>query len=281
MTQPQIGIIHPGEMGISIAAAAQHNRPPVHWASDGRSAATHERAAQHGLHDVGTIANLCASCSIIISICPPHAAEAVAEAVLVHGFRGLYLEANAIAPQRAKRLNEALTAGGITLIDGCLIGGPAWTPGATHLYLSGPQAQVMAACFSNSPLVTHVMGVEVGQASALKMCYAAYTKGTTALLSAILATAEQLQVRQALSARWAEDEPGFTERVEQRVRQSTAKAWRFAGEMEEIAATFRETGLPGEFHLGAAAIYRRLAAFKTASKQPALAEVLAALVESP
>lgn len=279
MTQLQIGIIHPGEMGISIAAAAQHNGPHVYWASAGRSVATHERAARHQLHDVGTVANLCAACSIIISLCPPHAAEKIAEAVLAHNFRGLYLEANAVAPQRVTRLSEALATGGITLVDGCIIGGPAWTPGATHLYLSGPQAEAVAACFINSPLATHVMGPEVGQASALKMCYAAYTKGTTALLSAILATAEQLKVREALNARWSQDEPGFAEQVERRVCQATAKAWRFVGEMEEIAATFREAGLPDEFHLGAAAIYRRLASFRTASEKPPLAEVLAALTE--
>lgn len=279
MTQSWIGIIHPGEMGISIAAAAQHNGHSVCWASADRSAATRARAAQYSLNDLGTIAQLCATCSIIICVCPPHAAEAVADQMLVHAFRGLYLEANAIAPQRARQLSERLTAGGITFVDGCLIGGPAWTPGATHLYLSGPQAEAIAACFSVGPVVSHVMGPSAGQASALKMCYAAYTKGTTALLSALLATAEQLQVREALSARWDEDEPGFTEQVEQRVRRGTAKAWRFAGEMEEIAATFREAGLPDEFHLGAAAVYRRLAAFKTAIERPSLAEVLALLTE--
>jgi 3-hydroxyisobutyrate dehydrogenase-like beta-hydroxyacid dehydrogenase len=275
----QIGILHPGEMGISIAAAAQSNGHTVYWASEDRSAATHERAAQHGLQDAGTVARLCATCDIVISLCPPHAAEAVAGQVLTHDFQGLYLEANAIAPQRTVRLGQALTARGITFVDGCIIGGPAWTPGATHLYLAGPQADEVAACFSTSPLATHVMGLEVGRASALKMCYAAYTKGTTALLSAILAAAEQLDVREALSARWSEDEPGFAEQVEQRVRRSTAKAWRFAGEMEEIAATFRAAGLPGDFHQGAAAIYQRLATFKAAAERPALADVLAALTD--
>ena len=279
MTSQRIGIMHPGEMGISLAAAAQHNGHSIYWASEGRSAATRERAARHSLQDVGTLTNLCATCSIIISICPPDAAEAVAEQVLTHGFRGLYLEANAIAPQRAVRLAQALTSGGITLIDGCLIGGPAWTPNATHLYLAGPRADEIAAYFTDSPFMAHVMGTEAGPASALKMCYAAYSKGTTALLSAILATAEQLAVRDALVARWSQDEPGFAEQVEQRVRRATAKAWRFAGEMEEVAATFREAGLPGEFHQGAAAIYHRLASFKTATERPSLNDVLAVLLE--
>ena len=280
MTIQRIGIVHPGEMGISIAAATQKTGHLVYWASEGRSAQTRERAAKFELRDVQTLANLCATCSLIVSVCPPHAADAVAQQVLAHALTGLYLEANAIAPQRAVRMSQAMTAAGITFVDGGIIGGPAWTPGATCLYLSGPRADEIAACFSAGPVETRVMGVEAGQASALKMCYAAYTKGTTALLCAILAAAERLGVREELYRRWSQEDADFAEQVVQRTRQVTAKAWRFVGEMEEIAATFREVGLPGEFHVAAALLYRRLAPFKTARGTPALEEVLAALCET-
>lgn len=279
MTIQRIGIVHPGEMGISIAAAAQKSGRQVYWASAGRSAQTRERATQFGLQEVHTLANLCATCSLIVSICPPHAAEEVAQQVQAQAFTGTYLEANAIAPQRAVRMSHTMTTAGITFVDGSIIGGPAWTPGTTHLYLSGPNADDIAACFAAGPLATHVIGIECGKASALKMCFAAYTKGTTALLCAILATAEQLGVRDALTQQWSLDDPHFAEQAGQRVRQVTTKAWRFAGEMEEIAATFRDAGLPGEFHRGAALIYRRLASFKTASGTPTLKEVLTALCE--
>jgi len=123
-----------------------------------------------------------------------------------------------------------------------------------------------------------VLGAQIGRASALKMCCAAYTKGTTALLCAILATAEDLGVRANLSQHWQRDDSQFADQVEQRVRQVTAKAWRFAGEMEEIADTFRSAGLPGEFHAAAANVYRRLADFKAARSTPELEDVLAALL---
>lgn len=280
MTIQGIGIVYPGEMGVSIAAAAQKSGHQVYWASEGRSAQTRERAAKFNLQDVHTLANLSATCSLIVSICPPHAAEAVAQQVLTHAFTGIYLEANAIAPQRAVRLGQAMTAAGVTFVDGGVIGGPAWTPGTTHLYLSGPRADEVAACFSAGPLTTRVIGPEVGKASALKMCFAAYTKGTTALLGAILATAERLGVREELFQQWSQDDSGFAEHAVQRVRQVTGKAWRFTGEMEEIAATFREAGLPGEFHLAAALIYQRLASFKAARETPTLDEVLTALCQA-
>src|SRR5262249_26115729 len=141
--------------------------------------------------------------------------------------------------------------------DGGIIGGPAWKPNTTWLYLSGKEAQRVADCFAAGPLETCIVGDSIGKASALKMCFAAYTKGTTALLCAILAAAESLGVREELAQQWSRDGSAFADESVQRVRQVTAKAWRFAGEMEEIAATLQSAGVPGEFHSAAADIYRR------------------------
>jgi 3-hydroxyisobutyrate dehydrogenase-like beta-hydroxyacid dehydrogenase len=278
MTSQRIGFLHPGDMGISIAASAQNSGNQVYWASQGRSPDTQARAAKYGLHDAHTLAAICAECAIIVSVCPPHAAEQVAQQVRAAGFGGIYLDANAIAPERAERIGADLAAAGISFVDGGIIGGPAWKPGSTWLYLAGPQAEQLAACFAAGPLETQVLGAQIGRASALKMCFAAYTKGTTALLTAILATAEELGVRADLARHWQRDDPQFAEQVEQRVRQVTAKAWRFAGEMEEIAGTFRSAGMPGEFHAAAANVYRRLADFKAARSTPELEDVLAALL---
>ncbi len=277
MATKHIGILHPGAMGVSVAAAARTGGHTVYWASAGRSAATAARADAAGLTDAGSVAAVCQQSAIILSVCPPHAAEDVAREVAARGFRGLYLDANAIAPERVTRIGAALAAAGIDLVDGGLIGPPAWKPGTTTLALAGPRAAEIADLFSGSPLLTHDLGPAVGQASALKMCYAAYAKGTTALLCAVLATAEQLGVRPALFREWARDGENFGAQAEQRARSVTAKAWRFTGEMDEIAATFRSAGLPGEFHAAAAEVYRRLADFKDADELPSFEAVLAAL----
>ena len=123
-----------------------------------------------------------------------------------------------------------------------------------------------------------MIGDQIGKASALKMCYAAYTKGTTALLTAILALAQANGVRTELSAQWERDENGFSAQAENRARRVTAKAWRFAGEMDEIASTFEAAGLPGGFHVAAGDIYRRLSDFKEAKELPGLEEVIRALL---
>ena len=270
-----LGLLHPGAMGTAVGAALRAQGHRVLWASAGRSAATAARAHQHGLEDAGTLAAVCAQAAVILSICPPHAAEDVANEVAALGFTGLYLDANAIAPAKAQRLAATLAAAGSAFIDGGLIGGPPWQPGTT-LALSGPRAAELAALFAGTPLATEVLGPEVGSASALKMCYAAYSKGTTALLVAALATADQLGVREALLRQW-EGDGGPAAQAPQRARGVTAKAWRFTGEMEEIAATFRGAGLPGGFHEAAGEIYQRLAGFKDAAEPPTLEAVLAAL----
>jgi 3-hydroxyisobutyrate dehydrogenase-like beta-hydroxyacid dehydrogenase len=276
----KIGILHPGEMGISIAASAISTGHQVYWLSKGRSNKTRARTERYELVEIDSLLQFCQTCEVIISICPPHAAEEVARSVSEAGFRGSYLDANAIGPQRAIKIGQMLEANGIHFIDGGIIGGPAWTPKETWLYLSGERANEIASCFSSGTLEVRFIGNEIGKASALKMCYAAYSKGTTALLSAILAAAESLDVREELYRQWEMDEPGFSEQVNRRVARVTAKAWRFGGEMKEIASTFREVGLPDGFHQAAAKIYHPLADFKDSKEAPSLNDVLKVLVRS-
>lgn len=276
----QIGILHPGEMGISAAASAIHGGHQVCWTSENRSEKTRERAKKHHLVETASLVDLCRSCAIIVSICPPHAAEDVARSVIEGGFQGYFLDANAISPQRAIQIGRMMEAGGISFVDGGIIGGPAWKPKETWLYLSGRDAQVFVDCFSHGPLEVKIISDEIGKASALKMCYAAYSKGTTALLAAILATAESLGVRDQLYQQWDADDPGFSEQVNRRVTRVTAKAWRFEGEMHEIADTLREAGLPDGFHESAAEIYRRMGPARGEVEAVGLNEILNALRKS-
>jgi 3-hydroxyisobutyrate dehydrogenase-like beta-hydroxyacid dehydrogenase len=274
----KVGILHPGEMGSSVAASAKNSGCTVYWTSEGRSGKTRERAEKHAFIEISSLAELCETCSVIVSVCPPHAAEETAKRVLDTSFQGAYLDANAISPQRVIRIGEMLQERGVAFVDGGIIGPPAWKADTTWLYLAGAEGERVAKCFSAGPLGVEVIGEGAGKASALKMCYAAYTKGTTALLGAILGAAEGLGVREDLNKQWSRDGSDFPEQARQRVRQSTGKAWRFIGEMEEIASTFKEAGMPGGFHAAAADVYRHLAHFKGAAAVPSIEEVLAAML---
>jgi 3-hydroxyisobutyrate dehydrogenase-like beta-hydroxyacid dehydrogenase len=270
----KLGLLHPGEMGISIAAAALENLPQVFWCSEGRSGATRQRAERHALTEISTLAEFCATCDLIIGVCPPHAAQTQAKALITHNFKGTYVEANAIAPAKVQQIAAELAGAGILCIDGGIIGLPAWNANSTWLYLSGDRLQTVAQCFSNGFLQVKTLGSEIGQASALKMCFAAWNKGNTALLAAILGSAETYGVRTELEQQWDIFTPGFTRKTHTRITETARKAWRFAGEMEEIAATLQQSGMPEDFFLGAAEVYRRLASFKDIADAPAIGEIL-------
>jgi NAD binding domain of 6-phosphogluconate dehydrogenase len=159
----RVGILHPGEMGISLAASAKNSGCEVYWVSEGRGLQTRQRAAQFELRDTGTLAELGKRCTIVISVCPPVAAETMANDVIAAGFNGIYLDANAIAPRRTIRIGHRMSDAGIRFVDGGIIGFPAWKPGTTCLYLSGPQAAEVARCFSAGPLETKIIGASIGK----------------------------------------------------------------------------------------------------------------------
>jgi 3-hydroxyisobutyrate dehydrogenase-like beta-hydroxyacid dehydrogenase len=267
-----VGLVHPGQMGASIGGALRERGVAVVWASQGRSPQSSARAIDAGLTDVGTLAALATKADIVVSICPPDAALETARSVTAAGFTGTYLDANAVSPATAA---EIATVVGSGFVDGDIIGGPARPGGTTRLYLSGARAAEVAALFAGSDQVsTQVLDGPPNAASSLKMCYAAWTKGTAALLIAIRSAAATLGVEDALLAEWARSQPDLTARSEGAA--STApKAWRFVGEMEEIAHSFRDAGLPDGFARAAAEIYQRLAPFK--DRSPTLPEVLAAI----
>lgn len=273
-----IGILHPGEMGISVAATAINSGLAVYWCPEGRSQATRTRAESHDLVASDNLQAICDTCDILLAVCPPHAAKAQAAAVVACGFQGIYADFNAISPNTATQIGTIMTDAGVAFVDGGIIGLPATQPGTTWLYLCGEEARTVAACFNKGPLETVVLGDAIGQASGLKMCFAANSKGTAALHTAILGAAETLGVRDALEKQWEIYNPGFTHKSQTRIRQVARKAWRFTGEMAEIAATLDDCGMPPEFHLGAAEIYARQKGFKDVTEEPTIEEILAAVM---
>ena len=277
MATTAIGLLHPGEMGAAVGAAARLNGARVLWASAGRGPATHKRAGEAGLEDVGTVARLVAESALILSICPPAAAPDVAREVAALGFRGAFVDGNAVAPATTRAIGDIVTAGGARFVDGGIIGPPPLRAGTTRLYLSGPGAADVVARFGTGPLTAVAVAGDVGAASALKMAYAGWNKGSQALLLAIRALAAREGVDEALVREWALSQPDLAKRTEQAVAGNTKKAWRFVGEMHEIAATFAAVGLPEGFHEAAAQVFERMAHWKDAPTPPSLGEVQKAL----
>ena len=271
-----IAVLHPGEMGAAIGARLRERGHRVAWASLGRGAASHRRATESGLEDAGSLRETLAGCSIALSVCPPHGALELAREVAALGFAGRYVDANAVAPATAQQIGAIVQAGGASFVDGGIIGPPPAGRSGARLFLAGEGASELAPLLSSGTFAAIALDGPVGAASALKACYSAWNKGSIAMLAAIRALACSHGVDDALLDEWRGSDPDVIRRLE-RVPASARKAWRWSGEMDEIAAAFRQSGLPSGFHEAAAEAYRLLEGFKDAGASPSFEELVEAL----
>ena len=231
----RVGLLFPGEMGAAVGQAVNGE---VLWASEGRSAATVERAT--GFTDVRSEEELVRTSDVVLSICPPAIAEEVSGRVFGFGFGGLYVEANAISPERMRRIAQV----GPRVVDGSIIAAKG-----INLYLSGRGAEDVAGLFDRSEVRAIPIGETIGAASALKMAFGGWNKIGIALTSQAHTIAKAYGVDEQLQA---EGVPA------DRLQWVADRAWRWAPEMEEIAAMCRELGLSEAIPRGAASFYREV-----------------------
>lgn len=266
-----ITLLHPGEMGAAVGACLVARGIRVVWCSENRGPASRKRAQEAGLEDLQSLDRALAASDAVLSICIPSGAFEVARQVAARKFRGIYIDANAIAPAHSREIGCLVEASGASFVDGGIIGLPPTPTRITRLYLCGSKAPEIAPLFAGSQTEAVLMDGPVGAASAIKVCYAACNKGQTALLAIVRALAKFEGVDEALLQEWNDTQPGVAAQSEL-IADRARKAWRWAGEMEEIAAAFDSANLPSGF-LANAEIYRRLAAFKDCSQPPSLEEI--------
>ncbi|MEO7021515.1 MAG: DUF1932 domain-containing protein [Ktedonobacteraceae bacterium] len=258
MSIETIGILSPGEMGQAIGAVLHQHQMRVITHLRGRSTRTIARAYAAGFIEVPDDETLVREADVLLSILPPDQAPALAEriatALRTTGATLLFVDCNAIAPRTVRTLEQQLTEVGATFVDVGIIGGPP-RPGepGPRLYASGPRAAEVAQLRA-AGLDIRVLGLQSGQASGLKMCYASLTKGLTALATEALVAGRVIGVQEALTSE-LQELPLF-QMISRAVPGMPPKAYRWVGEMQEIAQTFADLGLPPQMPEGAASLYR-------------------------
>ncbi|MEV6112875.1 DUF1932 domain-containing protein [Streptomyces sp. NPDC052109] len=264
MVRRDVGILHPGAMGARVAAQAVAAGATVWWVPEGRSAGTRERADEAGLRAAADLAELAGRCRIVLGVCPPAAALDVAARVAAAGFRGVYVDANAVSPQRMAEIGALFADGTVTLVDGGITGPPPRTAGTTRLYLSGDPDAVTAvsALFDGTLLTPHPLTGPVGRASALKLSFAAYNKISYALAAHASALADAHDVLDELRDLAATALPGTPLADPEQLASAGPRAWRWEPEMEEIDRACEGAGVPGEFARAAAGTFGRWDAHK-------------------
>jgi len=267
-----VGIVSPGDMGQAIARRIAESGLSVHTALDGRSERTRTLARDAGLHDCGAMENLVRTCELIVSVINPgeamNVAREAAAAMKTTGRRIAFADLNAVSPQTTKDLDRAIRDAGGLYIDGGIIGPPPrGEKDRPRIYVSGPDAWLFEQ-IRHPNLQVRVLSERVGDASAVKMCYAAMTKGTTALMVELLVAARKLGVEQALGNELRESQSDVLDRNMRQIPGMPPKAYRWVPEMQEIAKTFGELGMTRRIFEGATDIYRMVAATPLGKESP-------------
>ena len=275
-----VAIISPGDMGSGIGKVLVQEGYQVLTCLEGRSPLTKELALKSGFQDTQNIATLVSQADCLISIVPPESALSVAQEIagqIQSANSGLiYVDCNAIAPQTALKAAQIIKGAGARFVDGGIIGSPPERKGLTRVYLSGPDTSEVLELHGQN-LEFRDLGDKIGTASALKMCYASQTKGTTALWLHSIITAQSLGVLDALRNEWTSSHPPLWGRMEDNLPTVPHRAGRWISEMKEIALTMEGIGLAPDVFEGAATMYELVDAVfnqKGYSEGPPILELL-------
>jgi 3-hydroxyisobutyrate dehydrogenase-like beta-hydroxyacid dehydrogenase len=260
MSALSIGVLSPGDMGAAIGSVLRQNGLRVLTCTQGRSDLTRLRAHEAGLEDMPSFEELVTQAELILSVLVPAEAVGLAQQVSAAMIRGgrtpVYADCNAISPGSMQRVAATIGAAGALCLDAGIIGGPPRHGSlGTRIYCSGADVRPLTA-LNAFGLDVRPVGSAIGQASGLKMVYAASTKGSTALWTELLTAARALGLDEALAAEFALSRGGIAAQMNASIPSMPRRARRWVGEMEEIAATFAEAGLTPRMLQGAADMYR-------------------------
>ena len=265
-----IAILSPGSMGSAVGKVLRESGYDLVTNLDGRSERTRALAEEAGFRAVSGIDSIVEEADLVMSILVPSEAISVAReaaaAMKRTGASTAYADCNAVSPDTARELGGIIEAAGGRFIDAGIIGGPPGSGSPPRFYASGPHEAVIGE-LDGKGIIVPLLGGEVGRASAIKMCYASLTKGVSALQTAALVAAHRLGLSSELEEEMSSSQANVLAQM-QSVIGLPGKAFRWVGEMEEIAATFESVGVTGNFHHGAAEIFRMVADSPLGDERP-------------
>ncbi|MBI4295587.1 MAG: NAD(P)-dependent oxidoreductase [Chloroflexi bacterium] len=271
MSLRKVGLLSPGDMGHTVGRALIEHGMPVITCLAGRSQRTQTLAKASGIESVPTYEQLVSETDMVLSILVPseakNAALTVAKALRATGKQMVYVDCNAIAPATVREIGEIIRSAGSRFVDVGILGAPPTREGITRFYASGADVGEFQE-LSRYGLDIRVAGTEIGQASGIKMTYAALTKGIAALSTELLVAAWQMGLYKPLREELRASQPELYRLMERSLLSMPTKARRWVGEMEEIARTFGDLGLTPKTYKGAADVYRFVGESSLADETP-------------
>ena len=268
----KIGITSIGDMGGQVAVRLKTCGYEIFTALEGRSKRTQALSAKAGVTDCGSVEKLVATCDVVISVLDPSAAvtkaREVAAGIQATGKKIMFVNGNAVAPRTAHEIDGIIRAAGGACVDGSILR-VTTKQGKSELrfYVSGPEASVLTQIVDEI-LKFRVVGEKIGNASALKMCYGAFTKGALALGVELLLASHKLGVADELAAEFEDTQPEVYKWILGRTVGMAPKAYRYVPEMLEVATTFEDAGMTRRMLEGAADMFELLAKTPLAAETP-------------
>ncbi len=259
---PTVAVVAQGAMGAGIGARLVERGARVVTSLEGRSDDSVKRAKAAGMIHVSD--QDLARADYFLSVLPPSdalgLAERMAELIAPSNHKPIYIDCNAVSPPTKVEIGHIITRAGSPFVDAGIIGGP---PKAGYdgpsIYASGSEATKFAQ-LADFGLVVRVIDGPVGAASAMKMSYAGITKGLTALGAMMILAAKRGGVADGLRAELERSQPSLLPWLQRSIPAMYAKAYRYVGEMEEIADYVGEDDSAREMFDAFADFYTRLAA---------------------
>ncbi|MBO20146.1 MAG: 6-phosphogluconate dehydrogenase [Chloroflexi bacterium] len=271
MSIETLAILSPGDMGHAIGRLLRENELRVLTCLTGRSSRTRELSELAGIIDVPDMNDLVEQSDVVMSVtvseAVPGLCKEIADAVKATGTDLLFAECNAIAPALSREMEGVLNASGARYVDASIIGGPPRNGSSPRVYASGDNVAEFEQ-LRDFGLDVRNLGPELGRASGIKMCYAAMTKGTTALHAELLIAAEKLGLTEEVMAEFAGSQPAVVQRMEGWLPGMPAKSRRWVSEMQEIEKTFSDMGLTPDIFKGVAEMYRMIGATPLGDENP-------------
>jgi len=271
MATETVAILSPGDMGHAVGQLLREHELKVVTCLTGRSQRTKDLAELAGIADVPDLNDMVAQSQIILSISVsemvPSICQQVADAIKATNANVLFAECNAISPQLSRQMEPIITEAGGRYIDASIVGGPPLNGSSPRFYASGDNTAEFEG-LANFGLDVRTAGTEVGQASGIKMCYAAMTKGSSALYSELLMAAEMMGLSDFVKAEFQSSQPAVLQRMERGLPGVPAKARRWVSEMEEIKDTFEHLGLTPHLFQGVADMYRMIGSTSMGDETP-------------
>lgn len=266
-----VAILSPGDMGHAVGRRLREHELDVITCLEGRSERTRSLAEQAGITDVATMEELVERADLVMSMtvsaAVPELCRQVAAAITATGSDVLFAECNAVSPQLVRELEPVIADAGGRFVDASIIGGPPRAGYSPHFYASGEHAQDFAA-LNDFGLTVLTLDGAVGQASGIKMCYAAMTKGSWALYTELLMAAELMGLTEPLLAEFQGGQQAVLQRMERTIPTVPPRSRRWVSEMEEIRDTFAQLGMTPKLFEGVAEMYEFIGSTPLGAESP-------------